>query len=583
MSVQDVAANRKRRFVGLGFALGVVTRAGPGLVAVHVLLTLAEALAPLATLQGTRVLLNALSAGGPAWPGLALLALGEAVAAFGSRVAFGPIGAAMTRRIESVLRPRVLAALATMPWVRLEDPASRDRLDRVEEGIAAVDIAWDSGGALVRDVGRGLSALAFLLSVSPWAALFAAVAVGPEMLLRRAAAVEWEEVRLSQIPARREEGYLFGLLTGPAAAAELRLFRYAAYIRGRWREAFRRVQRAELGEQARTAARTQLAGLAGTVLLAAAAALVLLHRGGPGATASGVLALVAAFSQTQDISYWVGSLAQEDLAAANLREVLGWGRDLPAWPRPRSLRRGAGLRPRPPAPRPGPVAALRAVTFTYPGGAAPAVRDLTLEVRPGERLALVGPNGSGKSTAVKLLLGLLAPDAGDAAPADRAGAAFQDFARYSLTAAESVGLGRPSQMHAGGRIASCLTQVGLDLPPERPVGPNLCGGLIPSGGQWQRLALARALRSGAPLLVLDEPTAALDPLAEARLYADFARLAAGRTVVLVTHRLAAARLADRIAVLDEGRLVQSGAHEALLADAEGLYAQMWAAQGGWAQ
>ena len=583
MSVRDLAANRKRPFAGLVFALGVVARAAPGLVAVHALVTVAEALAPLATLQGTRVLLNALGDGRPAWPGLALLALGEAVAAFGSRVAFGPVGEAMTRRIESVLRPRMLAALATMPWVRLEDPASRDRLDRAEEGIAAVDIAWDSGGALVRDVGRGLSALAFLLTVSPWAALFAAAAVGPEMLLHRAAAVQWEGVRLSQIPARREAGYLFGLLTGPAAAAELRLFRYAAYIRGRWLEAFRRVQRAELCEQARTAARTQLAGLAGTALMAAAAALVLLHRGGPGATASGVLALVAAFRQTQDLSYWVGSLVQEDRTAANLREVLGWGRDLPAWRRPRRLRRVRGMRPLPPAPRPGPVAALRGVTFTYPGAAAPAVRDLTVEVRSGERLALVGRNGSGKSTAVKLLLGLLTPDAGEAVPAGRAGAAFQDFARYSLTAGDSVGLGRPSQMHARGRIAACLAHVGLELEPDRPVGPHLRGGLIPSGGQWQRLALARALRSGAALLVLDEPTAALDPLAEARLYADFARLAAGRTVVLVTHRLAAARLADRIAVFDQGRIVQSGAHEDLLADAGGLYARMWAAQGGWAQ
>ena len=138
-------------------------------------------------------------------------------------------------------------------------------------------------------------------------------------------------------------------------------------------------------------------------------------------------------------------------------------------------------------------------------------------------------------------------------------------------------------MHARGRIASCLGQVGLDLQHDQPVGPHLHGGFIPSGGQWQRLALARALRSEAPLLVLDEPTAALDPLAEAQLYADFARLTAGHTVVLVTHRLAAARLADRIAVFDGGRVVQLGAPETLLADAEGLYAQMWAAQSGWTQ
>ena len=279
MSVQDVSTPKKRPFAGLAFALGVVVRAAPELVAVDALINLAEALAPLAMLQGTRLLLDALGAGRPPWPGLALLAVGEAVPAFGSRVAFGPVGEAMTRRIQSVLRPRVLSALATMPWVRLEGPAARDRLDRVEDGIAAVDIAWDSGGALVRDIGRGLSALGFLLTVSPWAALFAAAALVPEVLLRRVAAVEWEGVRLSQIPAQREAGYLFGLLTGPASAAEVRLFRYAGYIRERWLAALRRVQRAELAEQARTAWRAQLAGLAGTALMAAAAALVLLRHG----------------------------------------------------------------------------------------------------------------------------------------------------------------------------------------------------------------------------------------------------------------------------------------------------------------
>lgn len=583
MSVRDVATQKNRAFTGLAFAVGVVVRAAPQLVVLTTLISLAEAVAPLAMLEGTRLLLDALGTGQPPWRGLALLAVGEAVPAFGSRVAFGPVGDAMTRRIESVLRPRVLASLATMPWIRLEDSATQDRLGRVEDGIAAVDIAWDSGGALIRDVGRALSALAFLLTVSPWAALFAAAAVGPEMLLQRAAAVEWEGVRLSQIPVQRQAGYLFGLLTGPATAAEVRLFRYAGYIRKRWLAAFRRVQRAELAEQTRTALRTQLAGLTGTLLMAAAAALVVLRHGGAGATASGVLALLAAFRQTQDISYWVGSLAREDLNAANLREVLGWGRDLPAWRRPRRLRRGKGMRPRPAVPHPGPMAALRDVTFTYPGGSAPAVRDLTLEVQPGERLALVGRNGSGKSTAIKLMLGLLVPDSGDATPPDRAGIAFQEFGRYSLSAGENVGLGRPSQMHALGRIASCLTQVGLDVTPDQPVGPHLRGGFIPSGGQWQRLALARALRSEASLLALDEPTAALDPLAEARVYADFARLAAGRTVVLVTHRLAAARLADRIAVFDNGRLVQLGPHEALLADTEGLYARMWAAQSGWVQ
>ena len=571
------APQRGRTVHGLLFALGVVLRAAPSLVAADALIIVAETLAPLALLQGTRQLLDALSARNSPWPGLVLVAIGEAIPAFGSRVLYGPVGQALTRRIEVTLRPRIMTVFATMPWAKLEDPTARDRLDRVEAGILAMDVAWDSAGALVRDVGRGLSALGFLWTVSPWAALCAAVALVPAILLRRAAGVEWEGVRLSQIPAQRLAGYLFGLLTGRGTAAEVRVFGYAAYIRDRWRTAFRAVQAAEIAEQGRTALLGQVAEATGTALLLAAAAVVLLHQGGAGATAAGIWALMSAFQQAGDLSYWVGSVIQEGSNAANLAEVLDWGQPMRSLPRPHRLTRSPGLCV---SPRPAAMvkASLRGVTFTYPGASAPAIRDLTLEIRTGERLAMVGRNGSGKTTAIKLLLGLLRPDAGEATPALRAGVALQHFGRYELTAAENVGLGRPSYMHARSRIAETMARVGLGLTPERRLGRQ-----PPSGGQWQRLALARALQSGAPLLVLDEPTAALDPLAEARLYEDFAKLAVSRTVVLVTHRLAAARFADRIVVFEDGRLVQQGTHEALLGDGDGPYAHMWAAQSGWAQ
>jgi len=582
---RSVAFARVRTLKGLVFALGVVLGATPVMAACDAAITAAEALAPLAMLLGTRAVLNALTAHRSPWPGLLLLAAGEAVPAFGSRVVNGPVLAAVSRATERALRPRVQAALATMPWARLEDPAARDRLDRVEDGIVAVDVAWDSAGALLRDIGRGCSALAFLWTVSPWAALGAAAALVPDVLLRRAAAEQFESVRLAAIPARRVAGYLFGLLTGRGAAAEARLFGFAAYVRGRWRDAVRRVQTAEAAQQVRTALLGLAASALQVALMASAAGLVLLGRHGAGATAAGILALTSVFRQTGDLSYWVASLVRDGGDAANLAEVLSWGRALRPWPLAARLTRRhiVAARRCAEAPRPGPVAALRGVTFTYPGAPGPAVADLTLDVRAGERLALVGPNGSGKSTAVKLLLGLLTPDAGDALPPIRAGVALQEFGRYSLTAGENVGLGRPAQMHASGRIAAATARVGLDLPPEQPLGRLRRGGIEPSGGRWQRLALARAWRSQAPLLVLDEPTAALDPLAEARLYADFSRLVAGRSVVLVTHRLAAARLADRIAVFAAGRIVQAGTHAALLAEAEGPYARMWAAQSGWAR
>lgn len=574
----------RRVLIGLHFAWGIVARAAPGILALDALITVAEALAPLAMLQGTRALLDALAAGRPPWAGLALLTIGEAIPAFGSKVVYGPVGAALTRRIDSALRPRVMAALTTMPWLRLEDPAAQDRFLRIEEGILAVDVALDSGTALVRDIGRCVSAVGFLATVSPWAAVSAAAALVPAVLLRRVAAVEWEAVRLSQIPAQRLANYLFTLLTERNTAAEVRLFGYAGYIRRKWLHIFRQVQRAELREQFRTALRGQLAGVTGTALLLVSAALILGH-GGAGAIASGVWALTTAFQQTSDLSYWAGSLTQEGLNAANLAEVLAWGRALRPWFRPRRVTRPSSLHGQMQniSDKLGVVAALRQATFTYPGGSKPAVCDLSVEIRAHERVALVGRNGSGKSTAVKLLLGLLDPDSGDALPARRAGVVLQDFGRYALTVQENVGIGRPSEMHARHRVLDAMHRVGLGIAPEQPLGHYLRNGTEPSGGQWQRLALARALRSGASLLVLDEPTAALDPLAEAGLYQDVARAAEFRTVVLVTHRLAAARVADRIIVFEDGHVVQEGTHATLLADPQGLYSRMWAAQSGWAQ
>ncbi len=477
---------------GLRFALGVVLRAAPLQVALDALMTLAEALAPLAVLQGTRELLSELAAGHSPWSGLLLVGIGEAVPAFGSRVLYGPVGAALGRRIEAVLRPRVMTALATMPWTTLEDPEVQKRLARLDEGLTAVEIVWDSGFALVRDVGRGLSALAFLATVSPWAALAAGVALVPAVLLRRAAAAEWEGVRLANLPAQRLAGYLFGLLTGRDSAAEVRLFGYAAHVRERWRRALGVVQRAELTEQARTALRGQLAATAGTALVLVAASLVLVGRAGAPATASGLLALLTAFRQTADLGYWVGSLAEEDAHAANLAEVLSWGSPMKPWPAPRRLRRVVALAGRlPELPRsPDPVAALRGVTFTYRGQDRPAVQDLSLEIRAGECLALVGPNGSGKTTLARVLVGLLEPSSGhlvaDGGPSLRRSAVLQDFMRYELSVRENVGLGDVSRMNDDPAIGEAIAR---GVPWRRPKagwmrcwgGPPGRGGTFPVG------------------------------------------------------------------------------------------------------
>jgi ATP-binding cassette subfamily B protein len=239
------------------------------------------------------------------------------------------------------------------------------------------------------------------------------------------------------------------------------------------------------------------------------------------------------------------------------------------------------------------------LTFRYPGASRPVIRDVCLRIARGERIALVGENGAGKTTLVKLLIGLYQPDTGtvrlDGVPLGlghagqarrRIAAVFQDYATFQLTARENIGFGDLARMHDARALAEAAERAGIaDVIARLAQGYDTYlgrqfGETELSGGQWQRLALARAFFRQADLLVLDEPTAALDPLAELALFERFAELVAGRTALMISHRLGVARLADRVLVLQGGMIVEEGHHDALVARG-GVYAALFAAQAQW--
>jgi ATP-binding cassette subfamily B protein len=239
---------------------------------------------------------------------------------------------------------------------------------------------------------------------------------------------------------------------------------------------------------------------------------------------------------------------------------------------------------------------LEHVTFRYPGAAANALYDVSLTIRPGERIALVGRNGAGKTTLVKLLARLYDPTAGrillngtDLREYDldglrrRIGVIFQDFVRYELTARENIGLGDVAHVEDSQRVLEATRKGGADAVVERlprayetQLGTQF-GGVQLSGGEWQKVALARAFMREARLLILDEPTAALDVRAEHEVYRRFSELTEGATTVLVSHRFSTVRMADRICYLEDGRLAEEGTHGELMARGGG-YASLYLLQ-----
>src|SRR5690554_6588191 len=258
------------------------------------------------------------------------------------------------------------------------------------------------------------------------------------------------------------------------------------------------------------------------------------------------------------------------------------------------------LSPANPQPFPTPIRqgiVFEDVGFRYPDTETWAIRHLNFTLKAGETLALVGENGAGKTTIVKLLARLYDPDEGRITidgidlkdiPLeelhDNTGVIFQDFIRYSLTAAENIGVGRVEAREDRPRIAAAAERSLADavieklpLGYEQPLGRLFNKGRDLSGGEWQKVAIGRAYMRDAQLIILDEPTAALDAKAEAEVFARFKGLAAGKTALLISHRFSTVRMADHILVLEGGRIVEAGSHEELLT-AGGIYAELFELQ-----
>ena len=493
---------------------------------------------------------------------------------------------------------RVLERAAAAPLIRLEGGAFFDLLQRASvnlgDRLAGVSTTVvDTGQVLLMFV----SATVAMLSVHPIIPLLLALGTLPSLWFQLRVAAALHEVDTAHTTRDRIRQHLQRLLIGRDAAAEIRLFGAAPYLLDRWHVLRRDRARDLLAAEARRARFTTggslVSGLAYAAALTVVAALILRGR----VSVGGYVTVATGALWYQGL---LGSLISVVRALAEESRYLG---DLFAFlrltPEPVPLADGAS------SPRSGGNSGnggcaieARGVTFSYPGERGPALQEVSLRIAPGERIAIVGENGAGKTTLAKLLIGLYAPDSGtvdvdgapaatpDGAPRSRAAAVFQDYAAFQLTLRENVGFGDGARLTDDAALLRACYRAGLDallagLPNglDEYLGRQF-GETDLSGGQWQRVALARAFFKDADLLLLDEPTAALDPRAELALFERFIELVEGKTAVMISHRLGAARLADRIVVLRDGRIVEEGHHDTLLT-AGGEYARLFAAQAQW--
>jgi len=245
---------------------------------------------------------------------------------------------------------------------------------------------------------------------------------------------------------------------------------------------------------------------------------------------------------------------------------------------------------------------FRDVWFRYPGTDKDILKGLTMKISDGEKASIVGENGEGKSTIVKLLLGLFHPDKGDILVGGKNlddyplsvrtkifGPVFQDFQRYSITLKENIGIGNIEELQNTEMLMAAAKKGKVNLFAKNfeegydtLLGRDFEGGIDISGGQWQRIAIARAFMGSKPILLLDEPTSQLDPMAEADLYREFAEMVENKTAFFITHRLGATVITDKIFVIHGGKIEEIGTHETLM-QTGGLYAEMFRAQKQWYQ
>jgi len=575
----------------------IVWKAAPRVVTAGLAFRVIIALLPVAMLAVTKVIIDAiygLTSQHGSLPGnfwwLVVLQFGLA-----------SLGTVLVRLIdfcENVLADKytryistqIMMHAASLDLATYEDYNFHDKLDRARvQGTDRIGMIQASG-RLVQEVIMTASLAASILFFSPWILFALIVCIVPAFLGETHFAFLGYSLSFNQTTARRQMEYLRVLGGSKESAKELKLFGLSKYLVGRYTALSGELHRQMVALQKRKLLLGTLLAVLGTVGYYGTYAYVVYE------TVIGVLtlgtltflagAIAGASTNIQAVFTTFSSIADQALFLTDLLEFFSV--------KPKIIVKPDAL----PAPRP--ICKgfeFKGVSFCYPGNPRPVLSNINFRLEPSERIALVGENGQGKTTIVKLLArlydvssGQILLDGVDLREYDiedlwrEIGVIFQDFMRYEMTAAENIAIGRIEEVNNEFRIRSAARKSLADhvihqLPRryDQVLGSRFEGSIELSGGQWQKIALGRAYIRDAQLLILDEPTASLDARSEHEVFQRFAELTANKMSLLISHRFSTVRMADRILVLESGRIAEQGSHLELMRSA-GRYAEMFELQ-----